>query len=180
MLNAVFALAARGAVTRSVLDEWSLSASRAGLSATVDSWLAFIEALFVDGTVDAEEAVRDTSRAWPWQAAASVRVAIDSTTRPAELLTIHNYWTNVLPKAAAGFFVLADVECLVTSAWLRLAASRFLLRAPAVTAPLLERACASGETGWGKIGEVLLAACDAVPAAVPADFRDRFRAIRQA
>jgi hypothetical protein len=179
MLNAVFALAARGVVTRAILDQWSLSAGRARLSPIVDPWLAFAAALFVDNTISAETAVRDTSLAWPWQTVASIRISIDAETRPAELLTIHNYWTNVLPKAAASLLVVADVVHLVTSAWLRLAESRFLLRAPALTAPALEQACASAQTGWRKIGTILLAACDAVPAAIPPGFRERFQEMQR-
>ncbi len=175
ILNAVLSLAARRTVTRAMLDQWSLGAARARLSPIVDPWLAFVAALFLDNTIDAETAVRDASLAWPWQAVASIRIAIDAGTRPAELLMIHNYWTNVLPKVAPGLLVLADVELLVTTAWLRLAQNRFLLRAPALTVPAIEQACASADTGWRKIGEVLLAACDAVPAAVPAGFRERFQ-----
>jgi hypothetical protein len=178
MLNAVFALAARGAVTRIMLDQWSSSAARIGLSSIVDPWLTFLAGLFVDNTINAESEVRNTSRAWQWQASASIRVATDSMTRPAELLTIHNYWTNALPKMVAVLFVLADVEHLVTSAWLRLAESRFLLHSPTLTVPALELACESNNTGWSKIGAVLLAACDVVPGAVPAEFRERFKKMR--
>jgi hypothetical protein len=175
MLNAIFILAARGAITAQVLEQWRTSAGRASLSAIIMPWLDFVEALFVSNTVNAETAVRDQSLAWPWQVVASVRVAIDGTTRPAELLTIHGYWTNVLPKASNGLFVLAEIEQLVTSAWRRLSEQRFLLRAPTVTAPPLQQACASTSTGWRKIGEVLVAACDAVPTSVPEEFRGKFR-----
>jgi len=178
MLNAVFALAARGVVTKEVLDHWTASATRSGLSAIVTPWLAFVAGLFVYNTIDAEAAARETSQAWPWQAVASIRVAIDGATRPAELLTMHNYWTNVLPQAAAGLFVLADIERLVTSAWRRMSENRFLLRAPMTTVPALLRACESTSTGWRKIGEVLGAACDVVPANVPEGFRERFRRLR--
>ncbi|QSR85309.1 hypothetical protein [Methylacidimicrobium sp. B4] len=171
MLSAVFALAARGAVTSTMLNQWSLSASRADLSATIDPWLKFVAGLFVDNTINAQTALRDRSLPWPWRAVASVRVAIDRATRPVELLMTHHDWTSLLPKGPAGFIVLADVEHLVVSAWLRLAKRHFLLRAPAVTAASLERACASADRGWSKIGKVLLAACDAVPAEVPAEFR---------
>jgi hypothetical protein len=178
MLDAVFAMAARGTITKEVLDQWTASADRADLSAIAAPWLAFVEALFVDNTINAEAAVRDTSLAWPWQAAASISVAVDTATRPAELLTIHGYWTKVLPQAAAGSLVLTDIERLVTSAWRRLSEHRFLLRAPVLTVPVLQGACASALTGWRKIGEVLTAACDVVPATVPSDFRQRFKGLQ--
>ena len=120
----------------------------------------------------------DTSRAWYWQAVASIRVAVDTSTRPAELLTIHHYWTQILPKVRAELFVLADVEHLVTSAWRRLSENGFLLRSPALTAPILQQACASPSTGWHKIGQVLTAACDVVPATVPSAFRQTFQELK--
>ncbi len=91
---------------------------------------------------------------------------------------MHYYWASLLPTTKSALFVLADVERLVTSAWRRLAEQAFLLRSPAVTAPALLRACDSVSTGWRKIGEVLSAACDAVPAAVPTEFRQRFRELQ--
>ena len=178
MLNAIFVLAARSAITSQVLEQWRASAELAGLSAIIMPWLDFVEALFVSNTLNAETAVRDQSLAWPWQAVASVRVAINGATRPAELLTIHGYWADVLPKAAKGLFVLAEIQHLVTGAWQRLSKQRFLLRAPAVTVPALLQACASPSTGWSKIGEVLTAACDVVPTTVPSEFRERFRDLK--
>jgi hypothetical protein len=85
----------------------------------------------------------------------------------------------LLSRAGTDLLVLPDVENLVTSAWLRLSENSFLLRAPAVTVPVLRSACASASTGWRKIGEVLTAACDAVPAPVPVEIRERFRKLRQ-
>jgi tetratricopeptide (TPR) repeat protein len=178
MLNALIALAARATVMKEMLDYWATGAAEAGLSSVIGPWLDFVSALFVDQTVNGEAAVRDQSQPWTWQMAASIRVALDPATRPAELLTMHHYWTNVLPKIANVFFVMPDIEQLVTTAWRRLAEQSFPLRAPAVTAPALLQACASTATAWQKIGEVLIAACDAVPAPVPSEFRERFRLLR--
>lgn len=179
MLNGIFVLAARGGVTDQILALWTASAERAGLSVVLAPWLTFIGDLFIRNTVDAERAVRDPQLSWPWQGSASVKVAIDSATRPAELLTIHNYWINERVRAATGPYVLSDIERLVTSGWQRLSAQSFLLRAPAVTVPPLLHACAGASKGWRKIGEVLAAACDVVPGSVPAALRERFRALEQ-
>jgi len=162
-----------------VIEQWNVSAASAGLSAVVEPWLVFVAGLFIDNAINAEVAVRDASRIWPYQAVASIRVAIDGATRPAQLLTIHGYWANVLPRAATGLLVLADIENLVTNAWLRLSENSFLLRAPAVTVPILREACASASTGWRKIGAVLTAGCDAVPVSVPVELRERFRKLRE-
>jgi hypothetical protein len=177
MLSAVVALAARATMTKEGLDQWKVGAANAGLSDIVGPWLAFVAALY-DGTIKADAAIRDQSIPWTWQMVASIMVAIDNATRPAELLSVHEYWTSVLPNTATGLYVLAEIEQLVTRGWLRLSERRFLLRAPAVTVPALLQACASASSGWRKIGEVLSAACDAVPAAVPKEFRERFRQLK--
>ena len=94
MLNGIFVLAAREAVTEQMLALWTVNAASAGLSAALAPWLTFVGDLFVEDTVDAEKAVRDASLSWPWQGAASVKVAINNATQPAELLTIHSYWSE--------------------------------------------------------------------------------------
>jgi hypothetical protein len=127
--------------------------------------------------LNAEAAVRDQSLSWPWQVTASIRVAIDRTVGPVELFTIHDYWTNVLRQAAPAMLVLADVERLVTSAWRWLAEQGIRLRAPGATAPALLQACDSVSRDWKKVGEVLVAACDAVPAVIPEEIRRRLRSL---
>src|SRR5215831_3159004 len=91
------------------------------------------------------------------------------------LLSIHHYWTQILPQMRTVLFVISDVEHLVTSAWQRLSENAFLLPTPTLTAPVLQKACASVSTEWRKIGEALTAACDVVPATVPSVFRQRFQ-----
>jgi len=177
MLSAIFALAARASVTKDRLDQWKAGAANAGLSDIVAPWLAFVTAVFIDNTIEAEAAMGDQSLPWTWQMVASIAVAIDNTTRPATLLTVHQYWTSVLPNVGSGLYV-PEIEQLVTKGWLRLSEQRFLLRAPTLTVPGLLQACASGSGGWRKIGEILSAACDAVPAAVPNEFRERFRQMK--
>ncbi len=178
MLNGIFVLAARDGVTEQILSLWKISAAQAGLSAALEPWLTFVGNLFIGKTVDTEKAIRDPQLSWPWQGAASVKVAIDCDTGPADLLTIHEYWTGGRMRAAIEPYVLPEVERLVTSSWQRLAARRFLLRTPMVTAPALLHACASASMGWCKISEVLVAACDAVPAKIPGEFRKKFRDLK--
>jgi hypothetical protein len=175
LLNAVFALTARGLIARDHLEHWRARAAAVGLSAKLDQWLDFVDALFVTRSLDAEAAIRTQSIDWLYQAAASVAIGIDNNVTAELLLTAHGYWANVLPKAESGMFVLSDVEQLVTSGWRRMSARPFLLRAPATSVPAVIQACASSSTGWRKIGEVLLAACDAVSARVPSELRARFQ-----
>src|ERR1700760_3290431 len=94
MLNVVFALAARGTLTKKLVEPWTASAAKVGMSPIVECWLIFASGLFVDNVIVREVAVRDRSRAWPYH---HRRVATGDATRPAELVTIHGYWADVLP-----------------------------------------------------------------------------------
>jgi tetratricopeptide (TPR) repeat protein len=175
MLNAIFSLAARGSVTRELIDRWRASVAFAGPPPVLKSWLDFVESLFVDQALDARAEMRDASRPWTFRGAASIRYSIDDAPNPAGLLVAHDFWTNVIPMSDCQAFVLPDIELLVTRAWLTMADRPFLLRAPAATVPALQQACSSSSTNWRKIGEVLTAACDVVPTAVPTDMRNKFR-----
>jgi tetratricopeptide (TPR) repeat protein len=175
MLNAVFALAARGAITKDVIDQWRASAALAGLSPVLESWLDFLDALFVNQRLNASAEMRDASRAWPLQAAASIRYAIDDGASPAGLLMTHDYWANVISQSDCQTFALPDIELLVMRGWLSMCDRPMLLRAPATTVPALRQACSGPSRGWSKIGEVLMAACNAVSGSIPGDMRDRIQ-----
>jgi tetratricopeptide (TPR) repeat protein len=175
MLSAVFAVAARGSITRELIDQWRAGAGVAGALVILNSWLDFLDALYVSQTLNAGVEMRDGSRTWPWQAVASIRYVIDAGTSPAGLLMTHDYWARVIPKSDCQTYALPDIERLVTHGWLKICNQAFLLRAPATTIPALRQACVSPSTGWRKIGEVLVAASNAVPGTVPPDMLDRFQ-----
>jgi hypothetical protein len=80
-----------------------------------------------------------------------------------------------LAPANSALLVLSDIEALVVRGWQRISEQGFRLRNPAITVPMLRAACASEESGWIKIGGILLAACDVVPGAVPPSMAEYFR-----
>jgi len=106
---------------------------------------------------------------------ALIRSAVDHTATPAAVLAAHGFLAVSLSKIKQSVFVVSDIEHLVTSTWLRLSKRRFLLRAPSRTALDLQRTCGSNATGWKKISEVLHAAIDATPAALPDNCREAIR-----
>ena len=172
MLNAVFALAARGAITRDVIDGWR---ARAALPDPVKSWLDFVDALFVSQTLDAGTEMQDVSRPWPLWVVASIRYVIDDNVSPARLLMTHDYWARAIPQSDCQTFALSDIELLVTREWVSMCDRPFLLCIPATTVPALRLACSGASRGWRKIGEVLMAACNAVSGSIPVDMRDRIK-----
>jgi hypothetical protein len=134
-----------------------------GLSPELVDWIDLAQSLFIAGWVDGQTAMRDASLGWEGQVLATLRVATDDATRPAELLAAHICWVNTLRNIGKSFLPADDIEHLVTVGWQRLSERTFLLRMPLITVPDLKRACASLEHGWRKIGEVLAAAQYVVP-----------------
>lgn len=112
---------------------------------------------------------------WTAGLVATLQVATDPTVSPTDLMTVHGYWINSFEQARSGIFVAADVEVLVSRAWLAMAGQAFRLRNPIVTVPPLKAACASSAGPWPKIGGILIAAANAMPASVPAEMIAAFR-----
>jgi hypothetical protein len=173
MLNALFALAARGSITEEIIDQWRTSAALAGLSPMLESWLDFVHALFVTQALNASAEMRDASQGWPLQATASIRYAIVDGASPAGLLMTHDYWATVISRSDCRAFALSDIELLIMRGWLTMCDRPMLLRAPGTTVPALRQACLGPSRGSRKIGEVLMAACNAVSGSIPADMRER-------
>ena len=175
MINGVFALAARGAITEEVIRTWRTNAAEARLSALIEPWLALVDELFVTGKLNATRIANDASQGWERHIVASIKVGIDDTTRPKDLLTAHTYWAQQLPPLQTSFFPVGDIEYLVTAGWTRLSERPFLLRMPGTTVPSLKKALASSASGWRKVGEVLVAAENATSGTISEPARDAIR-----
>jgi hypothetical protein len=175
LLGGMFALTARGAVTGDLIERWRASAIKLELSSAVMDWLDLAVSLFITHDVDARVAMRDPSLRPEGQTLATLRVATDDPSRPAELVTVHVRWANTLRDLGTSIFPTDDIERLVTAGWLRLTDLPFLLRTPSLAVPELRLACASTARGWRKVGEVLSAALHAVPATVPESMRETIR-----
>jgi len=175
LINAVFALAARRPLTAADIKAWRQGATRSGVSTQVEPWLDFTSKILVDRSISGAIAMRSAGLDWTLGLVATLQVATDPTVSPTDLMTAHGYWINTFEQARSGIFVVADVEALVSRAWLNMAGQAFRLRNPIVTVPPLKAACASTARPWPKIGGILLAAADAMAASVPAEMIAAFR-----
>lgn len=175
LVNAVFALAARRPLTATDIEAWRDGATRSGVSMQIEPWLDFTSKVLVDRSINGAIAMRSAGTDWTVGLVATIQVATDPAVSPTDLMTVHAYWINTFEQARSGIFVATDVEALVSRAWLRMADQAFRLRNPAVTVPPLKSACTSTSMPWPKIGSILLAAVDAIPASVPAEMVAAFR-----
>lgn len=175
MVSAIFALIAQRPATKKDLEVWRAAARSAGVASALEPWVDFVEQALVARTVNAQIAMRTAGLPWTLQVVATLAVSEDPAVSMADLMTVHGFWVAALYPAKSALHVLRDVETLVVEAWRRVAQQTFRLRNPRVTGPALIQACDSPSTGWKKIGEVLLAAADAIPATVPQDMLNAFR-----
>lgn len=178
MVNAVFALAARRPITAGDIDIWRHDAARAGVETQLAPWLDFAAKVLVDRSINGAVVMRSAGIDWTWGLVATLQVANDPNVSPTELMTVHAHWIRAFQQMQSGLFVLADVEALVSRAWLDIAEQGFRLRNPSVTVPALKAACAATLAPWPKIGGILLAAADAVSASVPLEMIDAFRRLQ--
>jgi hypothetical protein len=88
-----------------------------GLSPELVDWIDLAQSLFIAGWVDGQTAMRDASLGWEGQVLATLRVATDDATRPAELLAAHICWVNTLRNIGKSFLPADDIEHLVTVGW---------------------------------------------------------------
>jgi hypothetical protein len=175
LVSGMFALAARGKVTAELIERWRAAGRQLSLVSAVTDWIDLAESLFVTHTIDAQVIMYNRSLRWDEQVLATLLVATDDAAGPSELLTAHVCWANTLPQLGTTFCPTDDIERIVTSGWLRLCERPFLLRTPVLSVPELKRACASAAHGWRKVGEILSAGLQAVPAAVPESMRETVR-----
>lgn len=174
LVNAIFALAARRPMSPRDIAAWREGAARAGVAAQVTPWLDFTEKVLVHRSINGAIAMR-SGLDWTFGLVATLQVATDPTVTPTDLMTVHGYWVGAFEKARSGIFVVEDIEALVSRTWLHMADQAFRLRNPRVTVPPLKAACASTARPWPKIGGILIAAADAVPASVPREMVAAFR-----
>ena len=172
LLNAVFALTARAEVTDAMIADWRASADRAGLLGEVAGWLDFMGQALVARSVNVRLAVQSAPIDWTWGIIANLQLAADSDVTADELFGVHINWIRALRIVNAAFFALGDVEALITRQWLALS-----LRNPEVTITRLAAAFANPASGWPKIGQVLLAASDLLPAPADADIVAELQAL---
>jgi hypothetical protein len=92
LVSGMFALAARGKVTAELIERWRVAGRQLGLVSAVTDWFDLAESLFVTHSVDAQVIMYDGSLSWEGQVLATLRVATDDASRPAELLTAHVCW----------------------------------------------------------------------------------------
>ena len=101
------------------------------------------------------------------QLAALIRVIRNQETSLEDLLFAHTIISSSFINSPWEDFVVKDLGVLLSVQWLQKIEFRAKLKTPMLTVPQIEKACKSSETGKKKIGQILLAAHQAVSVKVP-------------
>ena len=111
------------------------------------------------------------------QLAASIKIIYHQETSLEDLLLAHTIISSSFINSPWEDFVVKDLGTLLSAQWLEKIEFRAKLKTPMFTVPQIEKACKSSETGKKKIGQILLAAHQAVSVKVPLSpkFFEQFR-----
>ena len=102
--------------------------------------------------------------------AAALKVVQNTDTSPENLLYAHTFITTSLIGKTWEGFVVTDLAELLSAQWLEKT-----MEIPIRAVAQVEQACKSNETGKRKIGQILLAALQAVSPGAPSDMFQKFR-----
>ena len=106
---------------------------------------------------------------------AALKIVHNTETDPKNLFYAHTLITTSLIGKIWEEHVVTDLAELLSKQWLNKIKFQAILKMPMITVPQIEQACNSSETGKKKIGQILLAAHQAVSLQAPSDILQQFR-----
>lgn len=167
MVAAAFALAAANQIDRLPLDRWRADATAHPQGGRVVKLVDHLEALFVNGTINAWATVLKAATIdWSHHASSSLAATLLERLGPDALLVTHGLWVHYLRQPHLAPLVANYVDYLAVRQWrARVAMPGLFVPEPQSFAPLRE-ALDDKEIGWPKFRRVLQAALSIVPLAV--------------
>ena len=160
-----------------ILAKWRTNASELPIKENIYTALGLIEPIFLGDYNNALTVMYTPDKKIEKQLAASVRVIYNQGTSLEDLLFAHTIISSSFINSPWEDFVVKDLGVLLSVQWLQKIEFRAKLKTPMLTVPQIEKACKSSETGKKKIGQILLAAHQAVSVKVPLSpkFFEQFR-----
>ena len=160
--------------TDEILAKWRANSSELPIKKNMIIALDLIESILVGEEKNALTVMRTTSGSEE-RLVAALKVAHDIEMDPQSLFYAHTFITIAFIDQDWEECVAADLAELLSKQWLNKIKFQAVLETPRITVPQIEQACNSGETGKKKIGQVLLAAHQAVLLPVPSNILQQFR-----
>ena len=161
--------------TRGVLTIWRTNSSELPIKENMIIALDRIESMLLEDKNEALTVMRTQEPIGQKRLVAALKVIHNTQTSPENLFYAHTLITTSLIGSPWEDFVVTDLAELLSAQWLEKIKFRAVLKMPMMTVPQIEQACNSSETGKKKIGQILLAAHQAVSLEVPSKILQQFR-----
>ena len=161
-----------------ILAKWRTNSSELPIQENIYAALDFIEPILLGDYNNALKVMYTSDETVEKQLAALIKVIYNQETSLEDLLFAHTIISSSFINSPWEDFVVKDLGVLLSRQWLQKIEFRAKLKTPMLTVPQIEKACKSSETGKKKIGQILLAAHQAVSVKVPLSpkFFQQFRA----
>ena len=137
--------------------------------------LDLIESMLYGDKNNALTAMRTQEAKYEDRLVAALKIVHHIETNPKNLFYAHTLITTGLISKIWEDFVATDLAELLSTQWLEKIKFRATLKTPVITVPQIEQACNSSETGKKKIGQILLAAHQAISVKVAPEILQQFR-----
>ena len=169
--------------THEILAIWRTNSSELPIKENMIIALDLIESMLFGDKNNALTVMSTPESKYEKRLAAALKIVHNIETKPENLFYAHTLITTPLigqiTTSLIGQiwedFVVTDLAELLSAQWLEKIKFRATLKTPMITVPQIEQACSSSETGKKKIGQILLAAHQAVSIKVAPEILQQFR-----
>ena len=160
-----------------ILAKWRTNSSELPIKENIYSALDLIEPILLGNYNNALTVMYTPDQKVEKLLVASIRIIHNAEANLEDLLFAHTYISSSFINSPWRDLVVKDLGVLLSAQWLQKIEFRSKLKTPMLTVPEIEKACKSSETGKKKIGQILLAAHQAVSVKVPLSpkFFEQFR-----
>lgn len=145
-----------------ILEIWRANSSELPIKENVTRALDLIESMLSGDLTNAVTVMNTQDAQHENRLAAALKVVYSTRTSLGDLFCAHAFIATSLIGNILEDPVLDDVAELFSSQWLEKIRFRAILKNPTTTVPEIERACKSSERGKEKIGQILIAARQAI------------------
>ena len=161
--------------THKILTIWRTNSSALPIKDDMTVALDLIESMLSGDRNNALTAMRTEEVKAEKRLVAALKIVHNIETSPENLFYAHTFITTSPIDQTWLDPVVTDLAELLSAQWLEKIKFRATLKAPMITVPQIEQACNSSETGRKKIGQILLAARQAVSVRVAPEILQQLR-----
>ena len=158
-----------------ILSIWRTNASNLPTKENMIIALDLIESMLSENQNNALTVMKTQEAKYEEQFLAALKIVHHIETSPENLFHAHTLIATGLIGQIWEDLVVTALAELLSAQWLEKIKFRATLKTPMITVPQIEQACNSSETGKKKIGQILLAARQAVSVRVAPEILQQFR-----